>query len=432
MPTPNRFAQSRAVTAVRAFDPEWAAVPSDVLGEIVKRVDLAYAAMWRKRKAGEKASDPRWPKRSDEVGLIFRGDTRGMYLLGIMGRFAFWKLSGATDTLGALKVRWHRPIPSGATIQQVHVNRDSLGWFLSFSCAIPLSTVNDTAAPKAINGVDLNVIHVGNYQQVAAVDDGRVYRVTSHLKRNSRRLAQMQRRADPKRRVKGTAKAADPHSKRTARRRVKIVQLHSRITRQRLHAQHYIARRLVDTAEVTAFEQLNHQGMRRKGKGRRKSGLNRALSTAAPGKLIALTREKAEAARRTVVTVNARNTSQACSACGAVGTKKGLGVRQWTCAECGARHDRDINAARNVRKRAEEYLASSGIQPVKENVPGEGAAGEASERPSANLEAASHRKVAWQQAASNAASAHLRRPIPRPTPIGAAEQIGLFDAFDSG
>ncbi|MDJ0716877.1 MAG: zinc ribbon domain-containing protein [Prochloraceae cyanobacterium] len=42
-------------------------------------------------------------------------------------------------------------------------------------------------------------------------------------------------------------------------------------------------------------------------------------------------------------------TSQKCSACGKHGGKKELNVRAWTCLHCGEKHDRDINAANNIK-----------------------------------------------------------------------------------
>ena len=40
--------------------------------------------------------------------------------------------------------------------------------------------------------------------------------------------------------------------------------------------------------------------------------------------------------------------SKACSACGTIQEEMPLAVRQWTCPDCGASHDRDVNAARNL------------------------------------------------------------------------------------
>jgi hypothetical protein len=103
-------------------------------------------------------------------------------------------------------------------------------------------------APKEINGVDLGCIHEQDSQRIAAVDDGRIYTSTDHLKRNTRRHKTLQKLASPKRRTRGTAKAADPNSKRTAKRQARIARLHQRTARQREHTLQYTARRLIDTA----------------------------------------------------------------------------------------------------------------------------------------------------------------------------------------
>jgi putative transposase len=68
-------------------------------------------------------------------------------------------------------------------------------------------------------------------------------------------------------------------------------------------------------------------------------------------------------------------TSQICNACGVIDGPKPLGVRTWTCAACGAVHDRDGNAARNILAagRAERLNACGGdVRPSSAMaVPGE-------------------------------------------------------------
>jgi IS605 OrfB family transposase len=59
--------------------------------------------------------------------------------------------------------------------------------------------------------------------------------------------------------------------------------------------------------------------------------------------------------------VNERYTTQTCSNCGALPDSRpkgiaGLGIREWTCSECGAHHDRDINAAKNIREAGHRLL----------------------------------------------------------------------------
>ncbi len=67
------------------------------------------------------------------------------------------------------------------------------------------------------------------------------------------------------------------------------------------------------------------------------------------------------------VVVNERNTTRTCSCCGVIPDSapkgvKGLGIREWVCSVCGARHDRDVNAAINILHLGHQVLESKGIQ----------------------------------------------------------------------
>ena len=53
-------------------------------------------------------------------------------------------------------------------------------------------------------------------------------------------------------------------------------------------------------------------------------------------------------------------TSKECSTCGDINNTLMLADRHWTCAQCGAKHDRDENAAKNIRRRGLEKLESPG------------------------------------------------------------------------
>ncbi|WP_272509640.1 zinc ribbon domain-containing protein [Salinibacter ruber] len=77
--------------------------------------------------------------------------------------------------------------------------------------------------------------------------------------------------------------------------------------------------------------------------------LARHISQAGWNQIIRRLRDKCEWHRRTLVIVDKWfPSSQRCSECGHVDGKKPLGVRDWTCSECGTCHDRDINAAKNL------------------------------------------------------------------------------------
>jgi transposase len=84
------------------------------------------------------------------------------------------------------------------------------------------------------------------------------------------------------------------------------------------------------------------------------------------GMLKQMLQYKGEHAGRSVQVVSERNTSAACSSCGALSGPRGangLAVRRWICSECGDSHDRDVNAARLILLRGEVSLSVRGNEP---------------------------------------------------------------------
>jgi transposase len=295
----------------------------------------------------------RWADSAADVGLPF---TRGV--LGDIeteGKYAFVKIANA-GKLGQFKLRYHRPLPDGSVIKQAYVTRKADGWYISLSCQIPAP--EPLPATGHMVGVDLNCIHQGDNQDIAALSDGRIYSTSDNLKKEARKLAHLNKMVS-NRRTRGAAKPADPDSNRTKKRRAQIARKHQKIARQREHELHYIANRIVDTADEIKFEDVNWASLRRQGtpreegdnrRGGRKAnkGRNRSMSTASPGKLREMTGQKARAAGRVCGEVSARNTSKACSACGVILQEMTAATRQWVCPDCGTEHNRDVNAAQNI------------------------------------------------------------------------------------
>lgn len=83
----------------------------------------------------------------------------------------------------------------------------------------------------------------------------------------------------------------------------------------------------------------------------------RAISNAGWNKLISMLRYKCERYGKVLIQVDPAYTSQTCSTCGCINSRLGydrygwLKVREWKCPECGAVHDRDVNAAVNIREK---------------------------------------------------------------------------------
>ena len=175
-----------------------------------------------------------------------------------------------------------------------------------------------------------------------------------------------------------TDRAGPAHPRRRGRRRRtkrRLARLCRKVARIREDAAHKLTAELVKTFEVLGIEDLNIKGMSASAKGavespgknvRRKTGLNRAVLDACPGRLRAQLAYKAERCGRTLVAVDRFDaTSKTCSACGAKKAALALSERTWTCSACGATHDRDVNAAKNIERVALDMLGWPSGQPAQ-------------------------------------------------------------------
>jgi putative transposase len=158
------------------------------------------------------------------------------------------------------------------------------------------------------------------------------------MARHERRLKRYQRMLARKR--KGSANRAK------ARR--KVARQHARVADARRDFLHKTSTRLVRRFDVIAVEDLNVAGMTRNSDAR-KRGLNRSIAQTGWAEFRVMLTYKAErAGRQLVVTDRWYPSSKTCSACGHRLVELSLGTRAWVCPGCGARHDRDTNAAKNI------------------------------------------------------------------------------------
>jgi putative transposase len=99
----------------------------------------------------------------------------------------------------------------------------------------------------------------------------------------------------------------------------------------------------------------------------RNHSLARAISDAAWAQLRAMLEYKADWYGRTVIAVDRfYPSSKTCSVCGVITATMPLTVREWTCAACGTRHDRDVNAAKVIRAEGLSVQAcGDGVRPPR-------------------------------------------------------------------
>jgi putative transposase len=223
-----------------------------------------------------------------------------------------------------LAIVWSRPLPEGAEPSTVTVSKDAAGrWFVSLLVEEKISPL----LPVTSNvGVDAGIT------ALATLSTGEKIVNPRHERRDRRKLAKAQRALA--RKEKGSSNRAKA--------RLKVAKVYARIADRRRDHLHKVTTRLVRENQVIAVEDLTVRNMVKN------RCMARAISDASWRELRSMLEYKAAWYGRTVVVVDRWfPSSKLCSACGTLQGKMPLNIRQWTCA-CGAVHDRDVNAARNV------------------------------------------------------------------------------------
>ena len=221
---------------------------------------------------------------------------------------------------------WPETDLTGLDPAMVIVSREPDGrWYVTFTTHAPGPEAL-SAAGRAV-GVDLGV------KDFAVTSGGERIANPRHLERKARRLARYQRRlARCQRGSANRAKAA-----------AKVARAHRKVRDARRDFLHRASTRLVRSADTIVIEDLNVSGMVRNRR------LARAISDCGWGEFRRQLEYKCERARHELVVIDRwYPSSKTCSACGYLLARLSLSTRHWTCPGCRARHDRDINAAKNI------------------------------------------------------------------------------------
>ena len=271
-----------------------------------------FASVTGKRK-GQKVAPPRFRSRKDNRQAIRFTRNARFAVLG-NGRLRLPKV-------GDVPVRWSRDLP--AEPSSVAVVRDASGrYFASFVVEVgdePLPPVE----PEV--GIDLGLTHF------AVLSDGRKVDSPRFLRRAARKLTRLQRDLSRKRRGSGNRKKAV----------VKVARAHARVADSRRDWLHKLSTQVVRDNQAVYVEDLAVSGLAR-------TRLAKSVHDAGWSMFTGMVEYKASRAGRTFARVDRWFPStRMCSACGMVGEKLPLDVRSWTCP-CGADHDRDVNAAKNI------------------------------------------------------------------------------------
>jgi putative transposase len=305
----------RALTVMKrdpdlAFLNEVSAVP---LQQALRHQQAAFTAFREKR-----ARYPRFKSRGSRQSATY---TRAAFRMKD-GSLYLAKM----DAPVRLVWSWRDVDPAAINPTSVTVARDPAGrWFVTFHVDAP-----DLAPHPSVDqnvGVDMGLTHFAVLSTGEKVPHPRDWeRHERQLKRWQRRLARCQRGSVNR------GKCA-----------VKVARAHAKVADARRDFLHKVSTRLVRENDMIAVEDLNVQGMVRN------RHLARAISCSGWAAFRSMLEYKARRQGRTIVVVDRwYPSSKTCSGCGYVVAGLSLNTRTWHCPSCGAWHDRDLNAAKNI------------------------------------------------------------------------------------
>jgi putative transposase len=224
--------------------------------------------------------------------------------------------------VGDVAVRWSRSLPSDPS--SVTIIKDAAGrYFASFVVTIG----QDETLPPADSevGIDLGLTHF------AVTSDGTKVTAPKFLRRAVRKLKRLQQ--DLSRKQRG--------SNRRRKAVVKLARAHLRVAETRRDWQHKLSTAIIRENQAVYVEDLCVVGLGR-------TRLAKSVHDAGWASFTAMLEYKAARYGRTFARVDRFFPStRMCCDCGRINEKMTLNVRAWNCP-CGAAHDRDVNAARNI------------------------------------------------------------------------------------
>ena len=286
---------------------------SQVAQDVLRRLDKAFKAFFRRVENGEEPGYPRFKGYGRYDSFTY--PQSGFKILED-GRLKLSKI-------GVIRMFMHREITG--KIKTCTIRRDGEQWYACFSTELP-----DTPkiVPQSSVGVDVGISSLATLSDGTEIKNPKTaYKYDAKLVRAQRDLSRKKTRS---------------HNWYEQKRRV--ARINQKIRNIRNDHLHKVSRFLVDTYDIIVMEDLQIKNMVQN------HHLARSIHDAAWGKLTEFVAYKAEWAGKASKKVNPRRTSQECCICGNIQPMP-LSQRTYTCVKCGNVIDRDHNAAINIKNR---------------------------------------------------------------------------------
>ena len=243
--------------------------------------------------------------------------------------------------LSPIKAVIHRPVTG--KVKSITLSMDCCGDFFA-----SILFEDGLAAPEPLKEVKESLVTADDMGLDAFFTDSNKVKVYAPkpLKKALKKVRKASRTLS--RRQKG--------SKNREKARLRLARINRRVKRVRQDFLHKVSRKQVNESQALVFETLKVNNMVRNRR------LARSIMDAAWGEYFRMASYKAEREGKRVVKIDQFfPSSKTCSACGHVLEELKLSTRRWTCPACGAHHDRDENAAINLKRQGILHLRANGL-----------------------------------------------------------------------
>jgi putative transposase len=238
--------------------------------------------------------------------------------------------------IGWVRLRLSRPVEG--RVKSVTVKQHAGRWFALVLTEFEVSEAEPIVrASTDVVGIDLGLT------RLATLSDGVVVPPPRFARRGQRKV----------RRAERALRRKQPTSRNRQKERLRLAKVHARIAARRKDFLHKQTTSIVNTYDAFCVETLDARGLAR-------TKLSRAVLDAALGEFLRQVEYKADWRRKPFVAVGRFYPStKTCGACGTLTRTLSRSTRTWQCV-CGAQHDRDLNAARNIREEGLRLLVAAG------------------------------------------------------------------------
>jgi putative transposase len=309
--------QQNTLPEIKSILPEYKNVHSQVLQDVLKRLDKAFSSFFRRIKNNEET--PGFPR--------FKGKNRYNSFTFSQSGFSIVENKLNLSKIGLIKVKLHTPISENiktCTITKTPTNK----WFVCFSYEVEKQTSIST---NNIIGLDLGLTNF------ITDSNNNIIKPEKFLNKHLEKLAKRSRKF-----------SKNKNKKKNEQNRLSVARTHEKVKNCRNDWQHKIANQIIKNNDIIVVEDLNIKGMLENKENKVIKPKKRNINDVSWGLFVEKLKYKAEYAGKKLIQVDPTNTSKMCSSCNNIKESLKLEEREYKCDNCYICIVRDYNAAINI------------------------------------------------------------------------------------